>query len=80
MASIRPSALTESALSSDGNWRVADFRQGAATNVAALPTRQRRDRARVRVKTDLPPELKESAIRVRNTIKEIMEGAANGEF
>lgn len=30
--------------------------------------------------TELPPELKESAIRVRNTIKEIMEGAANGEF
>ena len=30
--------------------------------------------------TELPPELKESAIRVRNTIKEIMEGAAAGEF
>jgi uncharacterized protein (DUF302 family) len=30
--------------------------------------------------TDLPPELKASAIRVRNTIKEIMEGAAAGEF
>jgi uncharacterized protein (DUF302 family) len=30
--------------------------------------------------TDLPPPLKESALRVRNTIKEIMEGAAAGEF
>lgn len=30
--------------------------------------------------TELPPELKESAIRVRDTIKEIMEGAAAGEF
>ena len=30
--------------------------------------------------TELPPDLKESAIRVRDTIKEIMEGAAAGEF
>jgi uncharacterized protein (DUF302 family) len=30
--------------------------------------------------TELPPDLKESAIRVRDTIKEIMEGAAKGEF
>jgi uncharacterized protein (DUF302 family) len=30
--------------------------------------------------TELPPDLKASAIRVRNTIKEIMEGAAKGEF
>jgi uncharacterized protein (DUF302 family) len=28
----------------------------------------------------LPPELKESALRVRNTILEIMKGAAAGEF
>jgi hypothetical protein len=30
--------------------------------------------------TELPPDLKASAIRVRDTIKEIMEGAAAGEF
>jgi hypothetical protein len=28
----------------------------------------------------LPPELKESAIKVRDTIKAMMEGAAKGEF
>lgn len=28
----------------------------------------------------LPPELKEAAMRVRNTIKDIMHGAAKGEF
>ena len=30
--------------------------------------------------TELPPELKESSIRVRDTIKAIMDGAAAGEF
>ncbi|EIC20120.1 DUF302 domain-containing protein [Thiorhodovibrio frisius] len=30
--------------------------------------------------TDLPPDLKESAIRVRDTIRAIMEGGAAGEF
>jgi hypothetical protein len=30
--------------------------------------------------SQLPPELKEQALKVRDTIKAIMEGAANGEF
>jgi hypothetical protein len=30
--------------------------------------------------TELPPELKEQAIKVRDTIKAIMDGAAEGEF
>jgi uncharacterized protein (DUF302 family) len=29
---------------------------------------------------ELPPELKASALRVRDTIKSMMEGAAKGEF
>lgn len=29
---------------------------------------------------ELPPDLKEGAIRVRNTIKDMMEGAARGDF
>ena len=29
---------------------------------------------------ELPPDLKEGAIRVRNAIRKIMEGAAAGEF
>ncbi len=38
---------------------VAEWQRGAATNVAALSHKQRCDRERVRVKTDLPIEVKE---------------------
>lgn len=37
---------------------VAEWQQGAATNVAALTKKERRDRQRVRVKADLPVEVK----------------------
>jgi hypothetical protein len=38
---------------------VQDWQRSAATNRAALTKKQRKDRARVRVKYDMPPELKE---------------------
>jgi len=38
---------------------VTEFQEKAATNVAALSARQRRERQRVRVKYDLPPALKQ---------------------
>ncbi len=38
---------------------VAAFQQSAATNVAALSRKQLADRARVRVKADLPVEVKQ---------------------
>jgi len=39
---------------------VAAFQRGAATNVAALSRKQVADRARVRVKADLPVEVKQA--------------------
>ena len=39
---------------------VAAFQRGAATNVAALSRKQLADRARVRVKADLPVEVKQA--------------------
>ena len=39
---------------------VAAFQQSAATNVAALSRKQLADRARVRVKADLPVEVKQA--------------------
>jgi hypothetical protein len=38
---------------------VAEWQKGAATNLSSLSKKQRLDRARVRVKYDMPPELKE---------------------
>lgn len=38
---------------------VRDWQQSAATNRAALTKKQRKDRERIRVKYDMPPELKE---------------------
>ena len=43
---------------------VAEWQQGAATNVAALTKKERRDRERVRVKADLPVEVKRAVAQV----------------
>ena len=43
---------------------VAEWQQGAAPNVAALTKKERRDRQRVRVKADLPVEVKTAVERV----------------
>ena len=42
--------------------RVAEWRQGAVTNVAALNRKQRQDRARVRIKIDLAAEVKQALV------------------
>jgi hypothetical protein len=39
---------------------VAEWQRGAATNMAALSRKQRADRERVRVKSDLPVEVKQA--------------------
>ena len=48
---------------------VAEWQQGAATNVAALTKKERRDRERVRVKADLPVEVKTAVERVAGEVE-----------
>lgn len=48
---------------------VAEWQQSAPTNVAALTRKERRDRQRVRVKADLPVEVKRAVERVAGEVE-----------
>jgi len=48
---------------------VAQWQHGAAANVAALSRQQKADRARVRVKADLPVEVKQAVVAEAERLK-----------